>query len=880
MSTDTQSSALRQPLPQPKFSRYRSVRHAHAIAATSNPTPPSRIATTRQDASVARSLSGYHGKAKSADTTADTTTGQRVPARPPLHYHSASLAALTGAPYPIPAVQDAQHASHKTVSTNDAPPSSAAPAKSIPKSTQRPTPSPAVYSEKVPQTLQSSLAADLTVYQISMSKVDMDDEASEKLRAEEERIRRIKAKQKAAREFQHSKGLAPADRTRLAVSERDASKANVQQFQGAEPTVTLRRRDRTQGPAEDEAEDVLPAHTRSAADNDTTSHEMRDGRRQDPATAEVAPRSLQNLSPRHKLAPNGQAGAAVDTQPSIPSVPTLEPADSGPVSFDMPRSAVNAGERRLVVKYQGSVISLPITPATTSQDILDSASTMMSNRFDPQQSLLLESFTQLGLERPLRKYEHVRDIMNSWDYDTQNHLFVTISSPHVLSKGGVDPRALPKRPSGASLYMYHSQRPGKWDKRWVSLKEDGQISMSKRQDGLESSSLCHLSDFDIYKPTRRQMKKLNPPKKTCFAIKSQQKSAMFLNGANFVHFFATSEGPLTETWYSAIRTWRSWYLVDVLGAGQDRGHNPFPSMGNAAGLRTAAAAAMSPPDDPISPQRTRQPASGPLETGSPTKSIPKAPSSKAIQSRDLGQVSLRGRSAPPSSFPNHQIHQFDPSNPSSAPKRPPSLIRRRERTASMRSDAEAPSHRRRSSSLSRAGSTRQAPKPLLDLTPQFQEQPQHLKKGRGVAPIPGMPLVALATDVEALPGAISIPTARAWQRPQERTLDDGASVARTMKSARGVAAPRSENVAFTGTGLLSRSKSRRTRGGIGHGYGLKTGDRNHVGEPLVDLSTTSHFANGSLLRQVETFRGEAERGLIIDRTKRTEADVRVGEGSM
>lgn len=196
----------------------------------------------------------------------------------------------------------------------------------------------------------------------------------------------------------------------------------------------------------------------------------------------------------------------------------------------------------------------------------------------------------------------------------------------------------------------------------------------------------------------------------------------------------------------------------------------------------------------------------------------------------------------------------------------------------MRSDAEAPSHRRRSSSLSRAGSTRQAPKPLLDLTPQFQEQPQHLKKGRGVAPIPGVPLVALATDVEALPGAISIPTARAWQRPQERTFDDGASVARTMKSARGVAGPGSENVAFTGTGLLSRSKSKRTQGGIGHGYGLKTGDRNHVGEPLVDLRTASQFADGSLLRQVETFRGEEERALIIDRTKRTETDVRVGEG--
>jgi hypothetical protein len=141
-----------------------------------------------------------------------------------------------------------------------------------------------------------------------------------------------------------------------------------------------------------------------------------------------------------------------------------------------------------------------------------------------------------------------------------------------------------------------------------------------------------------------------------------------------------------------------------------------------------------------------------------------------------------------------------------------------------------------------------------------------------------MPLVALATDVEALPGAISIPSARAWQRPQETKLDDGASVTRTLKSARGFAGPRSDEMAFTGTGLLSRSKSRRTQGGIGHGYGIKTGDRTQVGQPLVDLKIGSHFVDGSLLKQVETFRGEEERGLITDRAKRTETDVRVGEG--
>jgi hypothetical protein len=45
----------------------------------------------------------------------------------------------------------------------------------------------------------------------------------------------------------------------------------------------------------------------------------------------------------------------------------------------------------------------------------------------------------------------------------------------------------------------------------------------------------------------------------------------------------------------------------------------------------------------------------------------------------------------------------------------------------------------------------------MDLTPQFQEQSQHLSKERGVAPVPEKPLIELTIDVEGLPGAIITP---------------------------------------------------------------------------------------------------------------------------
>lgn len=85
-----------------------------------------------------------------------------------------------------------------------------------------------------------------------------------------------------------------------------------------------------------------------------------------------------------------------------------------------------------------------------------------------------------------------------------------------------------------------------------------------------------------------------------------------------------------------------------------------------------------------------------------------------------------------------------------------------------------------------------------------------------------------------------------------------------------------EDRPFTGTGLLARNASRRTQGGHRSGRGV----RGVRGKPLVDLAASSEFADGSLLKKLEAWNvqhGDGE--LRIDREKRVEANVRVGEGA-
>ncbi|KAI9827688.1 MAG: hypothetical protein M1819_006888 [Sarea resinae] len=236
--------------------------------------------------------------------------------------------------------------------------------------------------------------------------------------------------------------------------------------------------------------------------------------------------------------------------------------------IDAPVSAVNAGERRVSINCNGTSILLPITPETTPTDLIYSAANVSSQYINPKTSVLLESFDQLGLQRPIRKYEHIRDIMNSWDSDTQNCLILAPSATNGADRDLEAVTVPQQQPGETSAYLHYSQRPGKWDKRWITLRSDGQVVVAKKENGKDATNICHLSDFDIYAPTPHQLsKKLRSPKKLCFAVKSQQKSSMFLSTANFVHFFATGDKALAAAWYKAVQEWRSWYLVNVMGEG-------------------------------------------------------------------------------------------------------------------------------------------------------------------------------------------------------------------------------------------------------------------------------------------------------------------------
>ena len=238
----------------------------------------------------------------------------------------------------------------------------------------------------------------------------------------------------------------------------------------------------------------------------------------------------------------------------------------------------------MTVRCDSATINLPVTPETSPRDIIYSTANLVSHQVDPSNCVLVEGYVMFGLERRLRNYEKIRDVMNSWDRDQQNAL-VVLSFDSPPDDRDLDLAYVPKTedpPIGFTFQLYHSSRPGKWNKRWVTLMDTGQIFAAKHPDSKftdkDGTALCHLSDFDIYTPKESETRRhLKAPKRFCYAIKSQQKTNVFPNGENWVHFFSTEDSKLAQRFHELIHGWRSWYLANKKVDLPDRAKQPGSS---------------------------------------------------------------------------------------------------------------------------------------------------------------------------------------------------------------------------------------------------------------------------------------------------------------
>lgn len=551
-------------------------------------------------------------------------------------------------------------------------------------------------------------------------------------------------------------------------------------------------------------------------------------------------------------------------------------------------------------------IQLPVIPTTTPLDLIKSAATILTDPIDVRTAVVSELFASVSITRPLRNYEYVRDVMNSWDYDSQNELTIIDSDMDGINQDDLlSYKVSETRPEGMSCFIQYSSRPGKWAKRYMTLRPDGQLVMAKNEKAKEKDqeNICTLTDYDIYSVTQQKLARVKPPKKICFAVKSMQKSNIFADESQYVHFFCTNDRNTATAFYRALQGWRSWYLKHQKGEGLKK---KTPASRNVSGSNTGHAAASHIRGESVGSHYQLGAFTPLLDMDSLNKTLDSVDVHKHGEfpdDRPLGRLdtkamharkrSVRQRQPPPTAFSRSALAteggaqplgrsgsvrrsidqqeedtfasggllgraytqrqaalQNRDQNQSQPFTEGPSLLNNMGRVPQAAANESGPRrsssvrsnhHQRTSSDLQRNTSRRVPgiPEPLVDLTPTYRPPPQFANKGRGFNP--GASAGPLVESATSLDEAIKVPSSTDWRagRPGTSRVAHGTY----------------------GTGGHERTRSLKGRGEPLAAYT----QNNHAGAPEDDANA---FTGGGLLAQSGYTQGPATGGRgVMDGSK-------------
>ncbi|KAG2171760.1 hypothetical protein INT43_008140 [Umbelopsis isabellina] len=201
---------------------------------------------------------------------------------------------------------------------------------------------------------------------------------------------------------------------------------------------------------------------------------------------------------------------------------------------------------RIYVIDSSKYVNLQLTSLMTTAMVLESLRERAV--IDQEQSwTLFELANKVGVERPLRDWEIVTDILSTWDQDEKNALLVkkysykpTLTPESVLGKNEFVP------PSG---HLYFEYKRGKWHKRSFTVKGNG-IYLSRESKKTGDAPIVPLANVDVYTLTI-PIKKAPTP--FGFILKAQQKARIFENPEDFVFSFCAEDMEQLKLWVLGLR---------------------------------------------------------------------------------------------------------------------------------------------------------------------------------------------------------------------------------------------------------------------------------------------------------------------------------------
>ncbi|KAH6575688.1 hypothetical protein BASA82_000783 [Batrachochytrium salamandrivorans] len=164
---------------------------------------------------------------------------------------------------------------------------------------------------------------------------------------------------------------------------------------------------------------------------------------------------------------------------------------------------------------------------------------------------LFELCNDIGVERPIRDWEIVTDIISAWDSANSVNAIVMKKYGYRVT---LSCKSLTGRFPRVQGYLYLELKPGKWQKRFCVLR-DSIIYYYQEADKLSTETmLCNLLQFDVY--TLSQHKKRTPTE-FYFALRSTGSPSVYESKEDYCKIVSVEKRERLYDWVLALRLARN-----------------------------------------------------------------------------------------------------------------------------------------------------------------------------------------------------------------------------------------------------------------------------------------------------------------------------------
>ncbi|GJJ77887.1 hypothetical protein EMPS_10246 [Entomortierella parvispora] len=174
---------------------------------------------------------------------------------------------------------------------------------------------------------------------------------------------------------------------------------------------------------------------------------------------------------------------------------------------------------------------------------------------------IFEYSKEFLIERPLRDFEVILDVIKTWEADKDNKMICKsfpardeLSAKEVARLVGPAGQASFVRPQGM---VYLETKKSKWEKRYLHAT-DTAVYHAKDSKGSGERMLCLLKNFDVYAV---QVPRKKAPTKFGFALKSSDKIHLFETPEDdYIHYVCLESGESLREWLAGLRAAKGMFM--------------------------------------------------------------------------------------------------------------------------------------------------------------------------------------------------------------------------------------------------------------------------------------------------------------------------------